>query len=289
MIHLHLVSTEMYNLEHQLRELQLIRCSLLPGEAFSFVLSPEDTAIWSSLLDALDNGVDGEIEMPAKGTSLCSARFSVRAPGSPVWFEAQVPEGPLQCSDVLVRGENISRYQQEHWQSIVSQSTAEVRDSEFPIYELFSLHLLPRLHEYDGDKHSPTSAGTPSEIHAHRPEIFHALLTSHHLVSVTKRKLMKGWSSDLHITGFAKVGYPGLIYAEGEKENVEEFVRNVKAMNWLALRVRFVEQVAAPAQTASSGDEWVEVQKISEVLELMRKKGRESCVTNHGIGSSSLT
>lgn len=287
-ISISLVSTKMYNVEHQLRELQLIRCSLLLGEVFSFVLSPEDTATWSSMLDALDSGVDGEIELPAKGTSLRSPRFAVRAPSSPVWFEAQVPEvGPLQCSNVLVRGENISRYQQERWQSIVSQSIAEVRDSEFPIYELFSVHLLPKLHEYDGDEHPPTSAGTPSEIHAHRPENFHALLTSHHLVSVTKRKLMKGWSSDLHLTGFAKVGYPGLIYAEGDKENVEEFVRNVKAMNWLALRVRFVEQVDAPAQTTNTGDEWVEVQKISEVLELMRQKGRESFITNHGIGSSS--
>lgn len=278
----------MHSVDHQLRELQLIRCSLLPGEVFSFVLPSEDTVVWSSLLDALDNGVDGEIELPTKDGFPCSARFSVRVCGLPVWFEAQIPEGPIQCSDVLVRGENISRYQQERWQSIVSESIAEVRGGEFPIYELLSLHLLPRLHEYNDDKHPSTSAGlAPSEIHSHRPEIFHALLTSHHLVSATKRKLIKGWSSELHVTGFAKVGYPGLIYAEGEKENVEQFVKNVKAMNWLALRVRFVEQVAASAQTANTGDEWVEVQKISEVLELMRKKGRKLCIINHGIGNSS--
>ncbi|KAI6159249.1 hypothetical protein EDD17DRAFT_907587 [Pisolithus thermaeus] len=278
----------MYSVEHQLQELQLIRCSLLRGEVFSFVLPSEDMITWTSLLDVLDSGVDGEIELPTKGTSLCSATFSVKVAGLPVWFEVQVPEGPIERSDVLVRGENISRYQQERWQSIVSESIAEVRDSEFPIYELLSLHLLPRLHEYNDDKHPSTSAGlAPSEIHSHRPEIFHALLTSHHLISATKRKLIKGWSSELHVTGFAKVGYPGLIYAEGEKENVEEFVKNMKAMNWLALRVRFVEQVAASAQTANTGDEWVEVQKISEELELMRKKGRKLCITNHGIGNSS--
>ncbi|KAG1738668.1 uncharacterized protein EDB91DRAFT_1054485, partial [Suillus paluster] len=43
----------------------------------------------------------------------------------------------------------------------------------------------------------------------------------------------------LSISGFAKVGYPGIIYTEGAQENVEEFVANVKSMQWLALRVRF--------------------------------------------------
>ncbi|KAI6017457.1 hypothetical protein EDC04DRAFT_478427 [Pisolithus marmoratus] len=278
----------MHQLDHQLRELQLIRCSLMPGELFSFTLPAEDAAIWSSLLDALDSGVDGEIEPPANDTSLCTATFSIKLPGSPVWFEVQVPEGPIRRSDVFIRGENVSRDRQEHWQSIISQSIAEVQDSEFPIYELLSLHLLPRLHERNDSLRPSTSPGPPSETHTHHPGKFHAFLTSHHLVSATKRKLMKGWSSELHITGFAKVGYPGLIYAEGDKENVEEFVRNVKAMNWLALRVRFVERVEPVcSQAANIGNEWVEVQKISEALELMRKKGRESCITKHGIGNSS--
>ncbi|KAI6104535.1 hypothetical protein EDD16DRAFT_1841704 [Pisolithus croceorrhizus] len=264
----------MYSVEHQLQELQLIRCSLLRGEVFSFVLPSEDMITWTSLLDVLDSGVDGEIELPTKGTSLCSATFSVKVAGLPVWFEVQVPEGPIERSDVLVRGENISRYQQERWQSIILprySNSLRLPLYRFPIYELLSLHLLPRLH----DTHRHPQAWRPSEIHSHRPEIFHALLTSHHLISPTKRKLMKGWSSELHVTGFAKVGYPGLIYAEGEKENVEEFVKNMKAMNLAGTQDSdSLNQWRRPTQAANTGDEWVEVQKISEVLELMRKKGR---------------
>ncbi|KAI6104542.1 hypothetical protein EDD16DRAFT_1637777 [Pisolithus croceorrhizus] len=79
---------KLYELEHRLRELQVICCSLLPGEVFSFFLPSEDTDIWSSLLDALDSDADGEIELPAKGTSRCSARLSVRVPG-------------IQCSDMV--------------------------------------------------------------------------------------------------------------------------------------------------------------------------------------------
>ncbi|KAI6161282.1 hypothetical protein EDD17DRAFT_1509268 [Pisolithus thermaeus] len=39
-----------------------------------------------------------------------------------------------------------------------------------------------------------------------------------------------------------------LIYTEGEKENVDEFVRNMKAKNWLALGIRFIGRVVASAQ-----------------------------------------
>lgn len=43
------------------------------------------------------------------------------------------------------------------------------------------------------------------------------------------------------MSGFAKVGHPGVICVCGARGDVEEFVGNVKAMQWRALRVRFVE------------------------------------------------
>ena len=120
---------------------------------------------------------------------------------------------------------------------------------------------------------------------ATRPENYHALLTSHHLVSPTKRRLMQKWSSELNISGFTKVGHPGLIYAEGDKENVDEFVRKVRAMQWLALRVRFIEPIE-PYQ-CDPGHRWIEVEKVGEVLGLMRTRGREKHVTSFGIGTFS--
>ena len=118
-----------------------------------------------------------------------------------------------------------------------------------------------------------------------RPENYHALLTSHHLVSPIKRRMMQKWSSELNISGFAKVGHPGLIYAEGDKENVDEFVRKVRVMQWLALRVRFIEPIE-PSQ-CDPGHRWIEVEKVGEVLGLMRKRGREKHVTSFGIGTFS--
>lgn len=96
---------------------------------------------------------------------------------------------------------------------------------------------------------------------------------------------MQQWSSELSISGFAKIGHPGLIYAEGDKENVDEFVRNIRAMQWLALKVRFIEPIE-PSQH-DPGQRWMEVEKVGEVLALMRRLGREKHITNFGIGSIS--
>ncbi|KAG1782277.1 hypothetical protein EV702DRAFT_961134 [Suillus placidus] len=74
---------------------------------------------------------------------------------------------------------------------------------------------------------------------SNRPPDYHALLTSHHFMFPTKRRSLQRWSSELSISGFTKVGYPGVIYAQGSQESIKEFVANVKSMQWLALRVRF--------------------------------------------------
>lgn len=122
---------------------------------------------------------------------------------------------------------------------------------------------------------------------------YHALLTSHHLISPNKRRSLHQWSNELSLTGFAKVGHPGVIYCEGEQAHVEEFVANVKAMQWLALRVRFIEPLAEAGKLEDHGksisDErrhWSEFEKVGEVVEEMRRLGREQYVVEMGIGSA---
>lgn len=86
-----------------------------------------------------------------------------------------------------------------------------------------------------------------------------------------------------------------MLYAEGERADVEEWVKEVKSWQWLALRVRFVEQL--PAKYVSRDDSiqrqggtderrrWVEVEKVGDVVDEMRRLGRESYVVEMGIGS----
>ena len=163
---------------------------------------------------------------------------------------------------------------------------------------MISVHLLPRLHEEISDDDSE-SLGTrvPGDDvvktgRSHEECIqcrYHALLTSHHLVSPTKRRNMQNWSSQLSISGFAKVGYPGVIYCEGEKDQLEEFVGNIRAMQWLALKLRFMEPVPGAETEISKEREkrrWIEFEKVGEVVEEMRRLGKENYVVEMGIGSA---
>ncbi|KAH7886395.1 hypothetical protein F5I97DRAFT_1275052 [Phlebopus sp. FC_14] len=297
-------------LDSQLQELQLVRCSLLPGENFSFVLPPGDALTWSSLLERATSGPSADLDLEnASPYPSCQAQFQIKLSGARIWFEVELPkphnkpyspEAHHKDTSISVKGVDISRDIQEHWKTLVREKWSEVENSEYPVYELFSFHLLPTLHE---EMNNGTMARTPQDPHfgdvpcettvaATPPRYYHALLTSHHLVSPTKRRSMQQWSAELGIIGFAKVGYPGVIYAEGAQESVEEFVANVKAMQWLALRARFVEPVESVAETTAPtrnrSERWVELQKIGEVLEQMKRRGREKFVTELGIGSSSI-
>jgi len=94
---------------------------------------------------------------------------------------------------------------------------------------------------------------------------------------------MQKWTSELaSLRGFAKVGYPGVIYVEGTQSDVQHFVAQVKALQWLALHVRFTE----PLQAAGTYHRaWSEFEKVGEVVQEMKRLGREEFLVEMGIGS----
>ena len=175
----------------------------------------------------------------------------------------------------------------------------------FIAHSLLCLNLLPLLHEQSSEVSTPQSVTAPGKFiqasdarHTSSETVFHALLTSHHLVSPTKRRNLQKWSSELSLCGFAKVGYPGCIYAEGPQSAVEDFVKRIKAMQWLALRVRFSEPLDAErfgrladrrhvnAGSDTRAPRWIELEKVGDVVQEMRRAGREDFVTEIGLGST---
>jgi hypothetical protein len=175
-------------------------------------------------------------------------------------------------------------------------------NARYPNYELLSFHLLPLLHERERDQTvgSGDAGGREPPINAEaeigsavvvvvQQQQYHVLFTSHHLVSPHKRRSLQEWSSSLGLSGFAKVGYPGVIYAQGARDSVKEFAANVKSMQWLALRMRIVESVDG-ADGTGYGDTggkgtWREFQKVGEVVEEMKRLGREKYMIDVGIGN----
>ncbi|KAG1750298.1 hypothetical protein EDD22DRAFT_957967 [Suillus occidentalis] len=281
-------------LDSQLQELQLIQHSLLPGESFSFVLPPDDSRIWTSLLHSFNTTTPSTL--PPLTSPVPQVKFQVKAADARIFFEVQFPERYPEDSDVdiaqvplvSVNGEGMSRDEHHQWRAFVQERLAEVRGTDYPIYQLLCMHLLPKLHE-DGhsiDTGLSESLDIPEQSTNRLPETanYHVLLTSHHLVSPTKRRSLQRWSSELSISGFAKVGYPGIIYAQGSQENIQEFVASVKSMQWLALRVRFVEPIDLANDEHHQG--WTEFQKVGEVVEEMKRRGKDKYITEMGIGSS---
>ncbi|CDO73388.1 hypothetical protein BN946_scf185013.g22 [Trametes cinnabarina] len=269
-----------------LADIHLLKCSLLPGELLTFI---EDAASWESLLDAY--AADPEALEPAP--AMPPAQFRVRAEGSDVWFDIALPPGygeDARLPSVDVKGDQLGRTEQQRWQALVAEALEEVRGSEYPLYELISSHLLPQLHS-DVEETERSCAPSPEEAPpisatAESSSRYHALFTSHHLKSPQKRRSLSQWAHELSLMGFSKVGYPGVIYCEGAREDVEDFVSRVKSMQWLALRLRFLESLP-PAAGANevSRREWKEFEKVGEVVGEMRAIGRERFVVEMGIGS----
>lgn len=156
----------------------------------------------------------------------------------------------------------------------------------FPLYQLLVLHILPMLHRNVVSNQTTVLEATPKPTGILETQPFHALLTSHHFISPTKRRLIQQWSASLSVSGFAKVGYPGIIYGQGAEENIREFVARIKAMQWLALRVRFVEPMSGDQQPTKESRHWLEFQKVGEVVTEMKRLGREGCILDIGIGSA---
>ena len=60
-------------------------------------------------------------------------------------------------------------------------------------------------------------------------------------------------------------------------------------MQWLALRVRFVDELSEnePLEVTGEGQgrHWIELEKVGEVVEYMRHIGREKYVLDIGLGA----
>jgi hypothetical protein len=56
---------------------------------------------------------------------------------------------------------------------------------------------------------------------------------------------MAGWSEDLKVGGYCKIGYPGLLILEGESAAVQQYVVLLRSLRWKAMAVRGEQAVRA--------------------------------------------
>ncbi|KDO27923.1 hypothetical protein SPRG_07197 [Saprolegnia parasitica CBS 223.65] len=60
----------------------------------------------------------------------------------------------------------------------------------------------------------------------------------HHIIASSKRRVVIDWAKELHLGGFSKIGWPGVIIVEGDEPCVAEYVRRLQHLRWKQMVVR---------------------------------------------------
>jgi hypothetical protein len=81
------------------------------------------------------------------------------------------------------------------------------------------------------------------------------LIYSHHIISKKKRADMKQLANKYNLTGFIKIGWPGLMILEGLNGACHEFYDEIRRWNWKYLVVRGEMQEPAAVSDISSDED----------------------------------
>jgi len=113
--------------KRQLEELHLVQCSLLPTEHIVF-LDSDDKRSWARAIEQYNEDPLETMLLPESPAS-----FALSVEGSKVWFEITLAS--FDCSgiskpSVSVKGEDITRADQDRWQIIIIDSFEEISNSE---------------------------------------------------------------------------------------------------------------------------------------------------------------
>jgi hypothetical protein len=95
------------------------------------------------------------------------------------------------------------------------------------------------------------------------------LIYSHHIISKIKRADIKSLASHYKLTGFMKIGWPGLLIIEGREKDCISFYDEIRQWNWKYLVVRGEQQEAISNSKSSSYDDDLDAhRKFHEFLEV---------------------
>lgn len=116
-------------IQQHLEEFQLISCSLLPNERLTFL---EGSESWGDALERYSTEPSSDFSMLDSPPTI-----GIRVDGANVWFtvtfrdeEISEVRGDHPRVSVSVKGEDISRHDQERWQMAVVEKLSEIGDSE---------------------------------------------------------------------------------------------------------------------------------------------------------------
>lgn len=120
----------------QLDELRLIKCSLLPNEILQFIDDSDDST-WEQLLDEYGTSVaSSEMISHLGARHIRPAEFLIKMDGQvnvKFWFKVKMPDlrgGSNRTAVVSIKGDYLSRAEQERWQDVIRERQGEVEGAE---------------------------------------------------------------------------------------------------------------------------------------------------------------
>lgn len=135
--------------------------------------------------------------------------------------------------------------------------------------------------ENSGGKNAPQKSKNATQVLGRR------LIYSHHIISKVKRANMKDLASHYQLTGYVKIGWPGIIIIEGPEESCQDFYEDIKVWAWKYLVVRGEQQETVTDKVAGNDvssaldslrrfSSFVEVSDMKIVAEHCREVGLEA-------------
>lgn len=119
----------------QLEEIYFLKCSLLPGERLLFLNYCDDDDEWEVCFDKYPDGLP-EVDPSTPPTN--PPCVQVLAEDVRLWIEVQYPNlgSSSDLPTVNVRGDDITRNEQERWQLIIQERARDVQGSEYVLFNL---------------------------------------------------------------------------------------------------------------------------------------------------------
>ena len=125
-------------IQRQLSELQLIQCSLLPDEHLALL---DSSPFWQKALESYaEYNFLESIDLDAAAVA-SPVSFELKVDGANTWFQVTLPSigaSESEITAISVKGENITRAEQENWQSMIAEKRKEIDDSEYVLFCLIS-------------------------------------------------------------------------------------------------------------------------------------------------------
>jgi hypothetical protein len=106
------------------------------------------------------------------------------------------------------------------------------------------------------------------------------LIYSHHIISKIKRADIKALATDYNLTGYMRIGWPGLLIVEGLEEDCQAFYDDIRRWAWQYLVVRGEQQEGLGPNTSLDSQrrfqDFLEVEDMSVVAQHCHSVGLEA-------------